>query len=85
MWRLYLGHHLGTRVGSVREGAGLGGRWLLVGFPESQTVGGLLPLEHELGTLDVLQSSDLAHANAPWFVVPHPTVAPIWNSKSFLP
>lgn len=44
-----------------------------------------LPLEHELGTLDVLKNSDLAHANAPWFVVPHPTVAPIWNSKSFLP
>lgn len=43
MWRLYLGHHLGTRVGSVREGAGLGGRWLLVGFPESQTMGGLYP------------------------------------------
>lgn len=43
MWRLYLGHHLGTRVESVREGAGLGGKWLLVGFPESQTVGGLYP------------------------------------------
>lgn len=29
-------------------------------------------MEHKLGTLDVVKNSDLAPANAPWFVVPHP-------------